>query len=299
MIRRFCVAAVCVFGLVAATTARGAELKDQEFIKLWEKAPLAQGEADKDVPAMQVYMPEKGKASGAAFIVCPGGGYGGLAKHEGEPVGQWFAKQGITAFVLRYRLGPTYSYPVQLKDAQRAIRFVRANAKEWGLDDKRIGILGFSAGGHLASSAATHFNEGKKDASDAVERVSCRPDLQILIYPVITMGEWTHKGSKKNLLGENPPEDLVELMSNEKQVTKETPPAFIVHPIKDSAVPVRNSDEYVVKLAENEVPFVYLREQLPDHGFGMKEFWTVPAEGWLKLKGFAGTKVETAAKAAR
>jgi acetyl esterase/lipase len=291
MVGRFCLIATCACVFVTAT-AHAAELKDKEFIKLWEKAPLAQGESDKDVPAMQVFMPDKGKASGAAFVVCPGGGYGHLAPHEGQPVAEWFAKQGITAFVLRYRLGPAYAYPVQLKDAQRAIRYVRAHAKEWNLDEKRIGILGFSAGGHLASSAATHFTAGPKEATDPIERVSCRPDLQILIYPVITMGEWTHKGSKRNLLGESPPEELVELMSNEKQVTKETPPAFIVHPIKDSAVPVRNADEYVVALAENEIPFVYIREQLPDHGFGMKEFWTGPAEGWLKLKGFSGPPSE-------
>ena len=289
--RRFCLAAICACIFMTAT-APAAELKDKEFIKLWDKAPLAHGESDKDIPAMQAFMPEKGKASGAAFVVCPGGGYGHLAPHEGQPVAEWFAKQGITAFVLRYRLGPAYAYPVQLKDAQRAIRYVRAHAKEWNLDEKRIGILGFSAGGHLASSAATHFTPGQKDASDPIERVSCRPDLQILIYPVITMGEWTHKGSKRNLLGESPSEELVELMSNEKQVTKETPPAFIVHPIKDSAVPVRNSDEYVVALAENEIPFAYIREQLPDHGFGMKDFWTTPAEGWLKLKGFSGSAPE-------
>jgi acetyl esterase/lipase len=278
--------------LLMATIGGGAELKDKEFLKLWEKAPLAKGEGDGDVPAVQVILPEKGKGSGAAFVVCPGGGYGHLAEHEGPPVGEWLAKQGITAFVLRYRLGPTYSYPAQLIDAQRAIRFVRANAKEWELDEKRIGILGFSAGGHLASSAATHFNPGEKEAEDPIDRVSCRPDVQILIYPVITMGEWTHKGSKRNLLGEDPPDVLVELMSNETQVTTETPPAFIVHPIKDSAVPVRNSDEYVVALAANEVPFVYIREELPDHGFGMKAFWTEPAEAWLRLRGFAGAPAD-------
>jgi acetyl esterase/lipase len=292
MIRRFCLAvaaAACACCIFLTATTHAAELKDKEFLKLWEKPPLAKGDTDKDVPAMQVFMPEKGKATGAAFVVCPGGGYGHLAPHEGQPVAEWLARQGITAFVLRYRIAPDYGYPAPLLDAQRAIRTVRASAKEWGLDEKRIGILGFSAGGHLASSAATHHTAGQKDAADPIDRVSSRPDLQILIYPVITMGEWTHGGSKRNLLGQGAPDELVELMSNEKQVTTDTPPAFIVHPIKDSAVPVRNSDEYVMNLAIQNVPFLYIREQLPDHGFGMKDFWTVPAEGWLKLKGFTNT----------
>ena len=184
-----------------------------------------------------------------------------------------------------------------LQDAGRAIRTVRARAAEWGLDPERVGILGFSAGGHLASTAGTHFDAGKADATDPVERVSSRPSVMILIYPVITMRELTHAGSKKNLLGENPTPELVALLSNEEQVTKETPPAFLVHTMTDTAVPVENTLNFVAALRKAGVPFeLHLYERGP-HGFGLGtrngvrdpvlSTWPDRCADWLRIHGFA------------
>jgi acetyl esterase/lipase len=160
------------------------------------------------------------KANGSAVIVCPGGGYSHLANHEGQPVAEWLNSLGITAFVLKYRIGPKYHHPAPLLDAARAVRLVRSRAAEWKLDPKRIGVLGFSAGGHVASTIGTHFDQGQPGATDAVERLSSRPDLLVLIYPVISMGEFTHSGSRKQLLGAEPTAELVKLLSNELQVTR-------------------------------------------------------------------------------
>ncbi|MGE5607715.1 MAG: alpha/beta hydrolase [Bacillota bacterium] len=273
-----------ILGLALVT--QGAELVDGRFLNLWpEKPPFAQGDQPGDTPGFRVILPQK--PTGASMVVCPGGGYGGLAAHEAEPVGRWFANHGITAFVLRYRLGPKYHHPVELGDAQRAIRLVRANAKDWKLDPNRIGIIGFSAGGHLASSAATHYTVGDKQAADPVDRVSSRPDLQILIYPVITMGPGGHAGSRANLLGANPTQELVDLMSNEKQVTKETPPAFLVHSTTDTVVPVSNSDNYVAALKAAGVQYEYVRGEMGEHGFGLIDRWTLPCAKWLEKMGFA------------
>jgi acetyl esterase/lipase len=260
-------------------------LAEKAVFNLWPgKAPGALGETPADIPTLTAF-PAK-EPNGAAFVVLPGGGYGGLAGHEGAPVAQWLAKNGITSFVLKYRLGPKYNHPVELGDAQRAIRFVRANAAAWKLDPQRIGILGFSAGGHLCTSAATHFDDGDAKAADPIDRVSCRPDLQIPIYPVVTMGPGTHQGSKNNLLGKNPPQELVDLMSNEKQVTAKTPPAFIVHSTTDKAVPVSNSDNYAEALKKAGVPYEYVRLDHGEHGYGLKDFWTVQCEKWLKANKF-------------
>ena len=207
---------------------------------LWPTgAPGAVGTEERDKPSLTIYLPPADKANGSAVVVCPGGGYGGLAVgHEGKDPAEWLNRHGIAAFVLRYRLGPRYHHPAPMQDAQRSMRIVRSGAKEWNLDPKRIGIWGFSAGGHLASTAATHFDEGKPDADDPIERVSCRPDFAILIYPVITMTDpYTHKGSRRNLLGDNPNAKLMAELSSEKQVTAKTPPAFLVHTSEDRAVP--------------------------------------------------------------
>src|SRR5438132_6820106 len=182
----------------------------EEPIILWPNgAPGAAGKESNDIPTLTPYFAPKEKATGAAVIVCPGGGYSHLADHEGRPVAEWLNTLGITAFVLKYRLGPRYHHPAPLQDAARAIRTVRARASDWNIDPKPIGILGFSAGGHLASTAGTHFDSGKPDASDVLERVSSKPNLMILIYPVITMRDQTHAGSKKNLLGAEPSPELV------------------------------------------------------------------------------------------
>ena len=273
-------------------------------IVLWkEGAPNAKGSAADDVPTITPFLAPKETATGAAILVLPGGGYQHLSDiKEGSDVAKWLNTLGISAFVLKYRLGPKYGQPNQLLDAARALRTIRSRAKEWNLDAKRLGILGFSAGGHLASTLATHFDSGKIDAKDDIEKMSSRPDLQILIYPVITMGEFTHGGSKKNLLGENPSEDLVKLYSNELQVTKETPPAFLVHTMTDTVVPVENSLQYVAALRKNGVPFEFhLYEQGP-HGFGLAPTnpylasWTERCADWLILRGFAKAKTTNTGK---
>ena len=266
----------------------------QAPIVLWpDGAPGALGKDPTDVPTITPFLPLKEKATGAAVIVCPGGGYGHLADHEGAPVAEWLNSIGITAFVLKYRLGPRYHHPAPLEDAARAIRTIRAQAAEWKIDPKRIGILGFSAGGHLAATIATHFDSGKPGASDPIGRVSSRPDLAILIYPVITMGEKTHAGSKKNLLGDNPTPELVALLSNEKQVTAETPPTFLVHTMTDPGVPVDNTLLFVAALRNAGVPFeLHLYERGP-HGFGLGgndpilSTWPARCADWLRVHGFA------------
>ena len=260
-------------GLLMAASAYAADappLPDTgTVIRLWSgDAPGAQGNADADVPTLTVYRANK--PNGASVVVCPGGGYHGLAPHEGKPVAEWLNEIGVTGFVLKYRLGPKYHHPVMMDDVNRAIRTVRANAANWQLDSHRIGVLGFSAGGHLASTAVTHFDDGKEDADDAAERVSSRPDFGVLIYPVITMTEpFVHKGSRTNLLGESPSDELIELLSNEKQVTDKTPPCFLVHSSSDTVVPFQNSLMFAEALAKHHVPVELHVFDHGAHGFGL------------------------------
>lgn len=265
---------------------------------LWpEGAPGALGKEDKDIPTLTPYLPDAAKATGAAMVICPGGGYGMLASHEGVDYARFFNEQGIAGFVLKYRLGSSgYRHPVMLQDAARAVRTVRARAGEWKLDPKRIGIIGSSAGGHLASTLLTHFDSGKPDATDPIERESSRPDLGILCYAVITMGPFTHQGSKNNLLGPNPSEELVRNLSNELCVTKETPPCFIWHTWEDNAVPVENSLQFAEALRKAGVPFDLHIYQKGQHGLGLgtrnwdpahRHPWTADCSFWLKVQGFA------------
>ena len=265
---------------------------------LWPNgAPGALGTAEKDIPTLTPYFAPAAKATGAAFVVCPGGGYGGLAPHEGFQYALWLNEQGISAFVLKYRLGPDgYKHPAMMNDVNRAIRTVRASAEKWKLDPKRIGVMGSSAGGHLASTALTHYDAGDASASDPIERVSSRPDLGILCYPVITMGENTHAGSKKNLLGENPDPKLVELMSNEKQVTKDTPPTFIFHTFADAGVKVENALDFAAALRKHGVAFALHIYPNGPHGIGLggqqwdpehRHPWTTQCALWLKEQGFS------------
>jgi acetyl esterase/lipase len=271
----------------AIASASAAELVHEAQLRLWDgPAPLAKGKTDQDIPMVQVFLPKAGTASGAAMVIFPGGGYGHLAKHEGSTVGQWMAERGVIGFVVRYRLGPTYQHPAMMTDGQRAVQFVRAHAAEWKIDPKRIGVIGFSAGGHLASTVSTHIAQGEAQAADPIARVSSRPDLSVLVYPVVTMGKGTHGGSKNNLLGANPDAALVDLMSNEKQVTKDTPPTFLVHSTTDKVVPVSNSDNYVEALKAAGVTFEYMRGQLGNHGIGLKNNWTPQFEAWLVKQGF-------------
>lgn len=271
-----------------------------EAVLLWPNgAPGALGDSDKDKPTLTPYLPAQEKATGAAIVICPGGGYGGLAGHEGKDYALWLNEQGIAGFVLKYRLGSAgYRHPVMLHDAARAVRLVRARADEWRIDAKRVGIMGSSAGGHLASTLVTHFDLGKADAEDAIDRQSSRPDLGILCYPVITMGEFTHQGSRRNLLGDQPSGELARLLSNELQVTKETPPCFVWHTFEDAGVPVENSLQFAAALRKAGVPFdLHIYERGP-HGMGLgsrqpitdpakRHPWTRDCEFWLKARGFA------------
>ena len=202
-------------------------------VLLWPGgAPGALGTADPDKPTLTPYLPEPERATGAAIVVCPGGGYGGLAAHEGHDYALWLNDHGVAAFVLKYRLGSHgYRHPIMLADAARAVRLVRARAATWSVDPKRVGIMGSSAGGHLASTLLTHFDAGRGDAADPIDRESSRPNLGVLCYAVITLGQHTHQGSKRNLLGPDPSPELVRLLSNELQVTPQTPPCFIWHKI--------------------------------------------------------------------
>ncbi len=270
------------------TTPTRAEVKDP--LPLWaEAAPGALGKEDQDIPTLTPYLPDAAKATGAAIVVCPGGGYGGLAQHEGKDYALWLNEHGVTAFVLKYRLGAHgYRHPLMLQDAARAVRLVRGRAGEWRVDPKRVGIMGSSAGGHLASTLLTHFDAGRPDAADPVERESSRPDLGILCYPVITMGHFTHQGSKNNLLGNEPSAGLVQLLSNELQVTAQTPPCFVWHTAEDTAVPVENSLEFAAALRRAGVPFDLHIYEKGRHGIGLANghVWTKDCLFWLQGRGF-------------
>jgi acetyl esterase/lipase len=264
-------------------------------IRLWAgPAPLATGDGLEDTPALTVYQPQAGAATGAAFIVLPGGGYRGRAAHEGEPIARWLNSVGVTAFVARYRVSP-YRHPAPLSDAARAIQYVRAHATAWGLDPQRIGILGFSAGGHLASTAATQFTEGEPGSDDPVARVSSRPDLAVLIYPVITFTEdaWVHKGSRTNLLGPEASAEQMAALSSERRVTNRTPPVFLVHTTGDTAVPPENSLLFVQAMRKAGVEVELHLYEGGRHGFGLGEkegpiaTWPLLAASWLQAHGFA------------
>lgn len=286
--------ALCVLlGSSAIVTAQSTN-----SFPLWpDGAPGALGKEDKDIPTLTAYLPTPDKASGAAMVICPGGGYGGLADHEGSHYARWLNEQGIAGFVLKYRLGSAnYRHPAMLNDVSRALRTVRARAEEWKLDPKRIGVMGSSAGGHLASTLLTHFDAGKPDASDSIERASSRPDLGILCYPVISMGEHAHQGSKKNLLGPNPSPELVKELSNEVQVTKQTPPCFVWHTWEDKGVKIEDALAFVSALQAADVRFEFHVYERGGHGLGLgsrvygggdRHPWTVECARWLKERGFA------------
>ncbi len=291
MIKRFAAALVLFF--FAGNTLIGEDWKP-----LWPKdAPGANGDADHDIPALLAYPAPKETANGCGIVVCPGGGYGGLAMgHEGYDIVEWLNKRGVSAWILRYRLGSKgYHHPIQKGDVLRAIRTVRHNAAASGVDSNRIGVWGFSAGGHLASTAATHFDHGVKDASDLIERVSSRPDFAILCYPVITMDEsFAHTGSRRNLFGPDRYDnaELVELLSNEKRVTKDTPPTFIFHTTEDKKVPVENAIMFYSSLRNHGVNCELHVYQKGRHGVGLAandpilSTWPARLEDWLKTNSF-------------
>lgn len=263
---------------------------------LWsDGAPDAKGDKPHDIPDIAVYPVADEKSTGCGVVVFPGGGYGGLAlSHEGRDIARWLNERGIVAFVVRYRLGSKgYRHPVMMHDGQRAVRWARHRAKAHGVDPARLGVWGFSAGGHLASTVATHFDAGQADAADPIDRVSSRPDFAVLAYPVITMDKtFTHMGSRRNLLGNEPSDDLVALMSNEKQVTKDTPPTFIFHTADDQAVPVRNAVEFYASCMRHGVKAELHIYQHGRHGVGLAardpilRTWPDRLHDWMKFNKF-------------
>jgi acetyl esterase/lipase len=261
-------------------------------------APDSQGTQDKDAPHVEVYLPPKGAAPTSAIVICPGGGYAGLAMdHEGRHEANWFIAHNIAAFVLQYRLpAQGYRHPIPMHDGQRAIRWVRAQADKFNIDPHKIGVMGFSAGGHEASTIATHFDAGDPNAKDPIDRVSSRPDFAILVYAVITMKAGvTHQGSKDNLLGPNPDPALVANLSNETQVTAQTPPTILFHAVDDNVVPIENSRDFLAALSKANVPGELHEYSKGGHGFGWGAtpdnspagWFDVTLYDWLKRMGFA------------
>jgi acetyl esterase/lipase len=286
--------------LALSSTLFAAEADAPKVELLWPKeAPGAVGDKPEDKPSLTIYLPPADKATGAAVIVCPGGGYGTLAVgHEGKEPAEFLNKLGVAAFVLQYRIAPRYRHPAPLQDAQRAVRTVRARAKEWNIDPKKIGVWGFSAGGHLASTIATHFDDGKSDADDPIERASCRPDFAILAYPVITfLPPHAHMGSRKNLLGDRADDEkLVESLCNDKQVTEKTPPTFLFHTNQDNGVVPENSILFYLALRKAKVPAeLHIYEKGP-HGVGLAPkdevltTWKERLADWLKGRGLLEKK---------
>jgi len=271
---------------------------ETERIPLWQKPVYASdGVTKTDNAYITCFLPDQ--PNGTAVIICPGGGYRNLVTGpEGSGIARWLNSHSITGIVLEYRLPESDAFR-PLFDAQRAIRTVRVNAQKWNVDPTKIGIMGFSAGGHLASTAATHFDLGNPSAADPVERVSSRPDFALLIYPVTTMGDEAHAGSKANLLGQNPDQSLVEHFSNELQITSKTPPTFLAHAVDDKVVSSLNSQMFYDALVAKRIPAKYL--ELPSGGHGLNgykgamwERWQEQSILWLADQGWMPHREPTA-----
>lgn len=295
MRRRSFVAAVPALAIAASATAQTRSPKEPVPQPLYAgAAPGAVGTDEKDIPEITVYPAPEGSSTRTAVVVFPGGGYVGLAmSHEGKDIASWLNARGVTAFVLKYRLAPRYHHPAMLQDAQRAIRTARSMAAGMGFEKNRVGIWGFSAGGHLASTASTHFEAGKANAVDPVERESSRPDFAVLCYPVVSFDDAiAHAGSKRNLLGPNPDAALVGNLSNENQVTAQTPPTFLFHTGDDPGVPVENSIVYYLALRKHKVPAELHVYEHGRHGVGLAPFdpilssWPLRLEDWLRFHGW-------------
>ncbi|MGH7950907.1 MAG: alpha/beta hydrolase [Limisphaerales bacterium] len=267
----------------------------KEPVPLWPNgAPGQHGTNDFDIPTITPYLCET-NATGAAMVICPGGAYQHLAPHEGNDYALWLNQHGVTCFVLKYRLGSHgYHYPAEFEDVTRAVRWVRAHANDFKIDPHRVGIMGSSAGGHLAATLLTHFDLGDTNSADLIERQSSRPDLGILCYPVITMGKFTHKVSMENLLGKNPSPELVKLLSNELQVKTNTPPCFIWCTYEDKTVPMENSMMFAEALRKKHIPFALHVYEKGGHGMGLAAKppfahphpWANDCLFWLREQGF-------------
>jgi acetyl esterase/lipase len=286
--------ALTLVAILAQQPAAAPALQDGQTIRLWEgQAPGALGTDDSDIPIITAYLPRTLGPNTPAAIVCPGGGYRNLAmNHEGRQVASFLNSLGMAAFVLRYRLGPRYHHPIELGDAQRAIRMVRARAAEWKIDPSRVGIVGFSAGGHLAMTASTRFDAGRAESADPIDRTASRPDFAVLGYPVISMVEpWTHRGSRTSLLGDNPDPELAKSLSGEQAVTPQTPPTFIFQTNEDTTVPAENAVYYYLALRKANVPAeLHVFEKGP-HGVGLANdnpalsAWSTLLANWLRGRG--------------
>ncbi|MFN3191301.1 MAG: alpha/beta hydrolase [Aureliella sp.] len=277
-----------------------ADLQSKQPINLplWaDEVPMAKGDAEKDIPDLIAYLPDiKSSQSRGAIVILPGGGYGGLAiGHEGHEIARWANEMGMAGIIVRYRhRGRGYGHPTPMLDAQRAIRLVRSHAADWGIDSSKVGVMGFSAGGHLATTTLTKFDSGKPGSADPVERQSSRPDFGIVCYAVVAMGEsFTHAGSQRNLLGREASPELVRLMSNEKQVSSETPPCFVWHTAEDVVVPAENSLRFYSALVQKKVPAELHIFAKGRHGIGLgadvdgASEWPKLCESWLVRNGFA------------
>ena len=256
-------------------------------VALWATpAPIGDGKYEDCNLELEVFLPPADIANGTAIVLCPGGGYiRHVTDREGYPIAQWLSEHGIATIILEYRL-PKLRHEVPLLDAQRAIRLTRANAVAWKINPDRIGVLGFSAGGHVASTVATHFDTGNTASPDPIERLSCRPDFAWLVYPVVTMGKYTNTGSRNELIGPDPKPELVALYSNETQVTADTPPSFLAHAVDDKPVPPENSRQFVAAMKSHRVSVELL--ELPSGGHGLNgcqgplwEQWKSAALKWL------------------
>ena len=288
--KRFLIGSLLLAGVLLAQTPPNTPKADL----LWpDGAPGALGAQDEDRPTLAPYLVPQGRGTGAAVIVCPGGGYVNLSMDkEGDQIARWLNSIGVAAFVLKYRLGPKYRHPVELGDAQRAIRTVRHKAAEYRVLPDRIGIMGFSAGGHLASTAGTHFDTVNANPSDPIDRVSSRPDFLVLCYPVISFTTpYVHKGSMRALLGDGADPKLVESLSNELQVTAQTPPTFLFHTNQDTGVPAENSVLFYMALRKAGVPAeLHIYERGP-HGVGLAQTdealstWPARLADWLRIRG--------------
>ena len=272
------------------------EMVSPKMILLWPNgAPGAQGDEDIDKPSLTVYLPAGPNATKTGVVVVPGGGYQHLAmEKEGTSIAEWLNARGVAAFVLKYRLGPKYHHPVELEDAQRAIRTVRANAAEYGIATDHVGVWGFSAGGHLTATAGTRFDAGNASSPDVIERQGSRPDFLVLAYPVITLEEpYVHHGSLNNLLGDSPDPALVRSLSAETQVTKDTPPTFLFATTDDQTVPVMNSVMFYEALVKAGVPVEMHLFQHGGHGAGLAaanpqlSVWPDLVIKWMRERGYA------------
>jgi len=292
--------ATLVFLLLAALSL-GADTAASEPAKVWREllwpagAPGAKGNKPLDQPALTFFLPHTAKNSGTAVIICPGGGYGFVSRlvkgWESDNIATWLSSLGVTGIILEYRTrAGGYRHPAPLQDAQRAIRTVRCRAAELGIDPSRIGIMGFSAGGHLASTTGTHFDKGNQQAADRVERESSRPDFMVLCYAVIALGEpFASHGSQENLLGKDAPPELIRSLSSEKQVTNETPPTFLYHTTEDIAVPPENSLVFYQALLKAKVPAELHIYRAGAHGTGTantdvpgtRDYWMKDCEHWM------------------